>query len=108
MWFAERFLDEPTPALWRDLDHDADFDAEMTIAETWTTAELFDRFEWAVSISNDRISKAPDLDALSVQTNGDGEQWSLRWILVHMIEEYARHCGHADFIRESLDGDTLS
>ena len=43
---------------------------------------------------------------MSVETNGDGEHWSLRWILVHMIEEYARHCGHADFIRESIDGDT--
>ena len=31
---------------------------------------------------------------------------SLRWILVHMIEEYARHCGHADLIRESIDGST--
>ena len=31
---------------------------------------------------------------------------NLRWILVHMIEEYARHCGHADLIRESIDGDT--
>ena len=31
---------------------------------------------------------------------------SLRWILVHMIEEYARHCGHADFLRECLDGAT--
>jgi uncharacterized damage-inducible protein DinB len=32
--------------------------------------------------------------------------FSLRWILVHMIEEYARHCGHADFLRERIDGTT--
>ena len=31
---------------------------------------------------------------------------SLRWVLVHMIEEYARHNGHADLIRESIDGET--
>jgi Protein of unknown function (DUF664) len=31
---------------------------------------------------------------------------SLRWVLVHMIEEYARHNGHADLIRESIDGQT--
>jgi uncharacterized damage-inducible protein DinB len=35
-----------------------------------------------------------------------GATFSLRWILVHMIEEYARHCGHADFLRERIDGDT--
>jgi hypothetical protein len=46
------------------------------------------------------------LDQRSVATGRDGEHWNLRWILVHMIEEYARHCGHADLIRESIDGDT--
>ena len=35
-----------------------------------------------------------------------GRQVSLRWVLVHMIEEYARHNGHADLIRESIDGQT--
>lgn len=34
------------------------------------------------------------------------EPWSVRFILVHMIEEYARHCGHADFIRQAIDGQT--
>ena len=45
------------------------------------------------------------LDALSVKTSrhGDGA-FSLRWILLHMIEEYARHNGHADLLRESIDG----
>jgi uncharacterized damage-inducible protein DinB len=33
-----------------------------------------------------------------------GARFSLRWVLVHMIEEYARHCGHADFLRERIDG----
>jgi hypothetical protein len=32
------------------------------------------------------------------------KHFSLRWILVHLVEEYARHCGHADLIRESIDG----
>ena len=35
-----------------------------------------------------------------------GETFTLRWILVHMIEEYCRHNGHADLIRESIDGQT--
>jgi hypothetical protein len=35
-----------------------------------------------------------------------GEWFSLRWVLTHMIEEYARHNGHADLLRERLDGVT--
>lgn len=48
------------------------------------------------------IAKAPDLDL-----QGD-DSWrgtvSLRWVLIHMIEEYARHNGHADLLRERIDG----
>ncbi|WP_040283222.1 DinB family protein [Tessaracoccus massiliensis] len=36
----------------------------------------------------------------------NGERVSARWVLTHMIEEYARHCGHADLLREALDGAT--
>ena len=47
------------------------------------------------------------LDQLSVrESRREGGRLSLRWILVHMIEEYARHNGHADLIRESVDGVT--
>ena len=47
------------------------------------------------------------LDRLSVRESRRGEgHFSLRWILVHMIEEYARHNGHADLLRESIDGQT--
>ncbi|GAB2608256.1 hypothetical protein Aab01nite_61290 [Paractinoplanes abujensis] len=35
-----------------------------------------------------------------------GEDYTLRWIYLHMIEEYARHNGHADFLRERIDGET--
>ena len=47
------------------------------------------------------------LDGLSVAEDPErGGSFSLRWILLHMIEEYARHNGHADLIRESIDGQT--
>ena len=36
----------------------------------------------------------------------DLDGWSVRWVLLHLIEEIARHAGHADIIRESLDGAT--
>ena len=48
----------------------------------------------------------PDgLGALS-QGDDDGERFSLRWILCHLIEEYARHNGHADLLRQAVDGAT--
>ena len=107
-WFRHRFAGQPMPDPWHDLDFDADRDAEMTLAETWTRPELLARFDEAVTDSRAWVAAAPSLDALSVESNPDGEHWSLRWILVHMIEEYARHCGHADLIREAIDGDVLS
>jgi uncharacterized damage-inducible protein DinB len=49
----------------------------------------------------------PGLDGESVKRDrSQGSAFNLRWILVHMIEEYARHNGHADLIRESIDGET--
>jgi hypothetical protein len=44
------------------------------------------------------------MDQLVLVANPRGEAMSLRWIMVHMIEEYARHNGHADFLRELVDG----
>ena len=46
------------------------------------------------------------LDRLARRTWADGRAPSLRWILVHMVEEYSRHNGHADLLRESVDGQT--
>jgi hypothetical protein len=47
-----------------------------------------------------------DLGTVAVRRWENGEAPSLRWILVHMIEEYARHNGHADLLREAVDGET--
>ena len=47
----------------------------------------------------------PDLDAV-LPGKRNGKDINLRWILVHMIEEYARHLGHADLLRERIDGRT--
>jgi hypothetical protein len=46
------------------------------------------------------------VDQLAIKKWPDGRAPSLRWILCHMIEEYARHNGHADLIREAVDGQT--
>jgi uncharacterized damage-inducible protein DinB len=52
----------------------------------------------------DRIIESRELDDFGTQLTG--RQVSLRWILVHMIEEYSRHNGHADLLRERIDGAT--
>ena len=109
-WFAERFDGADLGEPWSSLGWDHDEDAEMTMAEGWPVEELLDRFDEAVTDARRRVEAvlakgAAALDTPSAQANRDGEHWSLRWILIHMIEEYARHCGHADLIRESIDGD---
>ena len=60
----------------------------------------------ACSASDAVVAGVADLGALSQRTSRTGDRFSLRWILAHMIEEYARHNGHADLIRESIDGET--
>lgn len=104
-WFRVRFVGGEMPEPFASLDWDADRDAEMTLAETWPVDELLSHFNVAVSDSRARVEAATSLDQLSARPDSEGEHWNLRWILVHMIEEYARHCGHADLIRESIDGD---
>ncbi len=107
-WFRDRLSGDGMGEPWASLDWDADWDAEMTLAQSWTGEELLAKFNESVADSRARTDAAPSLDQLSVGTNQDGERWNLRWILIHMIEEYARHCGHADLIRESIDGNVLS
>ena len=50
------------------------------------------------------LGSGDGLGRLATRTWPDGRSPSLRWILCHMIEEYARHNGHADLLRESIDG----
>jgi hypothetical protein len=61
-----------------------------------------EKFLECVEQSN-RLSVGKDLDTLGVNTD---TPINLRFIAVHMIEEYARHCGHADLLREAIDGET--
>jgi hypothetical protein len=58
---------------------------------------------WAEIDAADRIYAGLPLDDIERSKHAT---YSLRWILVHLVEEYARHCGHADLIRQALDGAT--
>ena len=67
-------------------------------------SEGIEVLQHAIAESRSAIEgKVPEDVSLATRTK-TGAPVSLRWILIHMIEEYARHCGHADFLRERLDG----
>ncbi|WP_459246182.1 DinB family protein [Streptomyces youssoufiensis] len=85
------------PLYWTDKNHDGDFD--LTEADFAT-----DIATWRAEIEAAReVAAGRTLDDTGERR---GELYSLRWIYVHMIEEYARHNGHADLIRERIDGAT--
>jgi uncharacterized damage-inducible protein DinB len=97
-WFTRVLLSEPdTPRIFMlPEDDDADF-APLDDAD-WDA----DRRTWMEECERSRRHAAPrSLDDTGIRR---GETVSLRWIYVHMVEEYARHNGHADLIREMIDG----
>jgi uncharacterized damage-inducible protein DinB len=103
-WFRQVFLGDDVPDLY---DRSAGQDADFNDVDTADVAEAFSAFEQECAEARRVAAAAPDLDVLSKElSERSGEPWSLRWILTHMIEEYARHNGHADLLRERIDGTT--
>ena len=109
-WWFEIVLHGREPrGLWADVDWDADEDWDWHSAAQHTPAELDAMLADQIATSEASLEEAladGGLDRAAVRPRGDGSVASLRWILVHLVEEYARHCGHADLIRESIDGAT--
>ena len=100
-WFREVFLGEDLAHLW-----DADDPGKYwRIEATDTTADIVASYDAEVARARQIVAET-DLDTLAVAPAPDMEGLQLRWIVTHMIEETARHCGHADLIRESIDGQT--
>jgi uncharacterized damage-inducible protein DinB len=108
-WFAEKLLGRPPLPMFAEVDWDADPDWEWRTAAADSPDALRAQWSEAVTASRELVSEAlatGGLDRLGVKSWSDGRTPSLRWILLHMIEEYARHNGHADLLRESADGET--
>lgn len=109
-WFHEFFGggDELEP--WASVDWANDPDWEWRTALDDSPAQLSEIYERCVGLADSAIAQAAPgegLGALSAKSGGEPKQsMTLRWIVTHMIEEYARHNGHADLIRQSIDGDT--
>ncbi|MGW2660430.1 mycothiol transferase [Nocardia tengchongensis] len=101
-WFARTLGGADAPAFyWRaDRSEDVDFDvAEADVDESFRL--------WHLECARSRalVAHCESLDMVGTH-QPSGNSYSLRWILTHMIEEYARHNGHADLLREQLDGHT--
>lgn len=106
-WFGERLLGSEDR--WADIDWDADPDWDWNSAADDSPEYLHTLLQGDIAEARDRTSEAlkiDGLDTLAAVPQRDGSPVSLRWILVHMIEEYARHNGHADLLRETIDGQT--
>ena len=98
-WFCETFGRE-TELLPFDED---DPDADLRVTPSESTADIIAFYGRARSAA-DQVVDQLDLDDLG--TAWFGNQVSLRWVLIHMIEETARHAGHMDILRELIDGAT--
>ncbi len=109
-WFSEIFLDRPLMSPFDTADWEADWDWDWNSAADDTKEELLALYDRAIAeserILEEALTRPEGLDALAARATRRGHRVSLRWILVHLVEEYAQHNGHADLIRESIDGRT--
>ncbi|MEU6345504.1 DinB family protein [Streptomyces sp. NPDC046977] len=98
-WFRRVFEDNDAPMVWSDrIDFQAAYDASAS-----TRAEAFGAWEAEVEASRRIEREAASLDLTGHQPRW-GEDVSLRMVMVHVLLEYGRHNGHADFLREGVDG----
>ena len=99
-WFRRTMAGEDAPRIWRTpADPDADFTG--AVGDPVVIEEAWEAWREEVAYAERFVAEAPNLDVKG--RHGDGDI-SLRELLVHMIEEYARHNGHADLLRELIDG----
>ena len=106
-WVQKTFLGRDLPEPWAGAPFDEDPDWELASAPGDEPADLVAVYRAAAARSRAVVAAATSLDQLSVESDQrEGVPFSLRWILQHLIEETARHAGHADLLREALDGTT--
>jgi Protein of unknown function (DUF664) len=104
---SSMLLGEEPADIWRDVDWKDDPDWEFRTALSDSGPDLIALYQAACEASRQAVASMDSLDATSAKpSRRTKERFSLRWILVHMIEETARHNGHADLLREAIDGAT--
>jgi uncharacterized damage-inducible protein DinB len=99
-WFRPLLSGERMSAIYAP---DMDWEGAFRDVATADTAEAFRTWRAECDHARTLVAAAPSLD-----TTGErgGARFTLRWVITHMIEEYARHNGHADLLRERIDGTT--
>jgi uncharacterized damage-inducible protein DinB len=106
-WFTRWLHGRDIGPPWNAVDWDADNDWEWnSAADHWPAPRLRLHGNVRRTRATARVAAEAYLGQLAKRRWPDGRSPSLRWILCHMIEEYARHNGHADLLRESVDGET--
>ncbi|MBE8472384.1 DinB family protein [Streptomyces justiciae] len=100
-WFEAVFLGEEGEVPWTDEDPDR----EMRIAVDMPLADVLRDYEEQSARYRELVA-TNDLDTQAKRPIRDGRHVDLRWILLHLIEETARHNGHLDIVRELVDGKT--
>jgi uncharacterized damage-inducible protein DinB len=102
-WFR-RFMagQDAPPRFYSKQDRDGDFDGARP--DPALVAEAWQAWREEIAFADEFVAAAPGLDVVGQREDAWRGPMSLRWVLNHMIEEYARHNGHADLLRERIDG----
>jgi uncharacterized damage-inducible protein DinB len=100
-WFRRVMAQSDVPTLyWSDDLPDAEWLG--AVADPAVVDDAWRAWRGEVAFAEKFVADSPDLDVEGFDRDGAGP--TLRSVLIHMIEEYARHCGHADLLRERIDG----
>ncbi len=106
-WFSDWLMGREKLSPWREVDWSQDRDWDWNSAADDTPEQLLKLWHEACALSRLDVASTLEkgnLGQFAKRSWPNGDSPSLRWILVHMIEEYARHTGHADLLREAIDG----
>jgi uncharacterized damage-inducible protein DinB len=100
-WFRQVLAGEDASALYTSPDEpDGDFDG--AVGDPEAIAQAWEAWREEVAFAKRFVAEAADLEVAG--DDGWRGTVSLRWVLIHLVEEYARHNGHADLLRERIDG----
>lgn len=104
-WFVEVLQGKELGEPWSSVDWNTDRDWDFESAAGMTAEELLVVHEQSCEVSRGILAEVVNLDTRTERCDSDGEKFNVRWVLIHLIEEYARHAGHADLLREDIDGE---
>ena len=102
-WFRRTMAGQEAPPYFYD-EQDVDGDFDNVAPDSGLVEEAWRVWRAEVAFADAFVAEAPDLDMPSRSEHRLHGAVSLRWVLAHMLEEYARHNGHADLLRERIDG----